>query len=165
MNMPHLNLENQTWSGRNEKPHADDLEVFLVKIGHDVFGLPIHYVRAVVRSQKCTPIPLAPLHITGLINLRGRVVTAVDLRICMGKQSSLHVPGQLAVGVEVNGEDFALMVDEVGEVILLPGSAQVEFQTNALRKKIPWIEGVYSAPQGMVAVVNIPAMLSNGLRN
>lgn len=142
---------------------AGSIQAFLVKIGPDIYGLPINIVRAVVRSQQYTPIPLAPRHITGLINLRGRVVTAVDLRICMGKTAAYSNSGQLAVGVEVNGEDFALMVDEVGEVISLPVSSQVEFQSNALRKKFRWIEGVFAAPQGMITVLDIPGMLAANL--
>ena len=84
--------------------------------GH-LFGVPVPQVQEVIRSQPITPVPLAPPAVEGLINLRGQIVLAIDLR----RRLSLPVrsQGDLPVNVVVRTPDGAisLLVDEIGDVI------------------------------------------------
>jgi len=90
--------------------------------GH-LFGIDAVRVQEVIRSQEMTRVPLAPPVVRGLINLRGQIVTAIDLR------RRLDLPdrpaGQLPVNVVVSTDDGAvsLLVDEVGDVMTVPEAA------------------------------------------
>jgi purine-binding chemotaxis protein CheW len=86
-------------------------------LGTLLFGVELKGVQEVIRSQEMTKVPLAPAAVSGLINLRGQIVTAVDLR----RRLELG-PGQLgtlAMNVVVRSADgsASLLVDEIGEVV------------------------------------------------
>jgi purine-binding chemotaxis protein CheW len=81
------------------------------------FGIDVLQVQEVLRFQEMTPVPLAPAVIEGLINLRGQIVTAVDMRRRLGLPP--RVDGETAMNVVVRTEEGAvsLLVDEIGDVV------------------------------------------------
>src|ERR1041384_1423190 len=84
------------------------------------FGLPILRVQDVFVPERLTRVPLAPPEIAGLINLRGRIVTLIDIRRRLGLAAASADGEQLmAIGVESRGESYGLLVDGVGEVLKL----------------------------------------------
>jgi purine-binding chemotaxis protein CheW len=82
-----------------------------------LFGVPVPQVQEVIRCQPMTPVPLAPSAVQGLINLRGQIVLAIDLRRRLSFAD--RTQGELPVNVVVRTPDGAisLLVDEIGEVI------------------------------------------------
>lgn len=81
------------------------------------FGVPVEQVQEVIRSQEMTRVPLMPAIVRGLINLRGQIVVALDLRLRFGMEER---PGsQLPMNVVVRGDDGAVsfLVDEIGDVL------------------------------------------------
>jgi len=84
--------------------------------GH-FFGVPVGDVQEVIRFQEMTAVPLVSDSIRGLINLRGQIVTAIDLRRCLGMAE--RVDGALPMNVVVRTDDGAvsLLVDEIGDVL------------------------------------------------
>ncbi|HKT87669.1 MAG TPA: chemotaxis protein CheW [Candidatus Sulfotelmatobacter sp.] len=84
--------------------------------GH-VFGTPVPKVQEVILHQEMTRVPLAPGVVSGLINLRGQIVSAIDLRRRLGLPE--RPEGQLPMNVVVRSADGAvsLLVDEIGDVI------------------------------------------------
>jgi purine-binding chemotaxis protein CheW len=90
--------------------------------GH-YFGLDVRKVQEIIRYQEMTRVPLAPPVVRGLINLRGQIVTAIDLR----RRLELHDrrADQLPVNVVVHTDDGAvsLLVDEIGDVLEVPETA------------------------------------------
>src|ERR1700732_907721 len=86
-------------------------------LGKLLFGVELKSVQEVIRSLEMTRVPLAPAVVSGLINLRGQIVTAVDLRRRLELDPA--PPGQLAMNVVVRSEDGAvsLLVDEIGDVV------------------------------------------------
>ncbi|MGA8222928.1 MAG: chemotaxis protein CheW [Candidatus Acidiferrales bacterium] len=81
------------------------------------FGVPVQQVQEVIRYQEMNRVPLAPQVIRGLINLRGQIVVAIDLRrrLCAAERPE----GQLPMNVVVRTEDgvVSLLVDEIGDVL------------------------------------------------
>jgi purine-binding chemotaxis protein CheW len=90
--------------------------------GHE-FGIPVADVRDVLRRQKITPVPRAPRAVAGLLNLRGRIVTAIDLRIRLGLDPREAGRDDADVVVELGGEFYALSVDAVGDVMRIASEA------------------------------------------
>jgi len=81
------------------------------------FGVPVEQVQEVIRYQEMTRVPLVPRVIRGLINLRGQIVMAVDLRRRLGMED--RPDGQLPMNVVVRTDDGAVsfLVDEIGDVL------------------------------------------------
>jgi purine-binding chemotaxis protein CheW len=104
---------------------ATQRRCFTVIDGGEMFGLPVESVQTIFRIEGVTPVPLGPAEVEGLVNLRGRIVTAVSLKRRLSKTPTQSAPGALAIGIEHNGENFALIVDEVGDVMTCEENAQI----------------------------------------
>jgi purine-binding chemotaxis protein CheW len=112
-------------AGRSALPtaarHEREEDVFLtLTVAGQSCAVPVLMVRDVLGPQAITRIPLAPPEIAGSLNLRGRIVTAVDLRLRLGLPPREAGPAPMSVVVEQAGELYSLQVDEVGEVVPLP---------------------------------------------
>ena len=90
--------------------------VVSVEVGGHWFGLPIQTLREILAPQRLTPVPLAPPGIAGLLNLRGRVVTTVDVRALLGLPGREDGRGTNVV-VAHDDEHYSLVVDKVGDVL------------------------------------------------
>lgn len=86
-------------------------------LGRGLYGIRVERVREVLRQQDITAVPLAPATIAGLINLRGQVVTTIDLRARLALASRTDEVQPMLVVVLVAGESIALLVDRIGGVV------------------------------------------------
>jgi purine-binding chemotaxis protein CheW len=92
-------------------------------VGGQLFGLPIGRVQDVFVLDRLTRVPLATPEIAGVLNLRGRIVTAIDLRRRFGLPPD-EVRKRMAIGIEHRGESYGLLIDTIGEVLNLPSSSR-----------------------------------------
>jgi len=83
----------------------------------NLFGVPVPQVQEVIRFQQITPVPLAPAVVEGMINLRGEIALAIDLRrrLVLGGRADSDVP--MNVVVRATEGAISLLVDEIGDVI------------------------------------------------
>jgi purine-binding chemotaxis protein CheW len=117
-------------------------------------GIEVQKVQEVIRYQAMTKIPLAPRAIQGLINLRGQIVTAIDLRHCLGlppRQS-----GQQPMNVVVrDGENaISLLVDSIGDVVKVEESAFEPPPATARPKVRELIRGTYKQAERLLLVLD-----------
>ena len=98
-------------------PPSDQLLTFM--LANQLFGVPVLQVNDVLGPQKMTKAPLAPESIAGVMNLRGRIVTAIDVRGCLGQDPRAEGSQSMSVVVDQDGELFSLMIDSVGDVLML----------------------------------------------
>jgi purine-binding chemotaxis protein CheW len=98
-------------------------ELVTVTVGGQLFGIPVLQVQDVLGTQRITRIPLASDEIAGSLNLRGRIVTAIDLRVRLGLANTAERDGRMSVVVEHGGELYSLLVDAVGEVLNIDPAA------------------------------------------
>src|SRR5690242_21288787 len=103
----------------NETFNEHVTEYVTVLIGEQLFGLPISRVQDVFMPDRITRVPLADPEIAGVLNLRGRIVTAIDMRRRLGLPPRSDDRPPMAVGIEVKGESYGLLIDTVGEVMKL----------------------------------------------
>jgi purine-binding chemotaxis protein CheW len=94
-------------------------EYVTVMIGGQLFGLPISRVQDVFMPDRVTRVPLSAPEIAGVLNLRGRIVTAIDMRRRLGLPPRTDDKPSMAVGIELKGESYGLLIDTVGEVMKL----------------------------------------------
>jgi purine-binding chemotaxis protein CheW len=95
------------------------IEYVTVVIGEQLFGLPISRVQDVFMPDRLTRVPLSAPEIAGVLNLRGRIVTAIDMRRRLGLPPRADGRPPMAVGIELKGESYGLLIDTVGEVLKL----------------------------------------------
>ena len=84
-----------------------------------LFGLPIEQVRDVFTLANITRVPLTGPQIAGVLNLRGRIVTVIDLANLLGLEAPKHSGPQMVIGIERRSESFGILVDQAGEVLSL----------------------------------------------
>jgi len=83
----------------------------------DLFGVEVEHVQEVLRSQSITRVPLAPAAVAGLINLRGQVVTAIELRERLGRKPRPEGQEAVVIVVRLRGEAVSLLVDSIADVV------------------------------------------------
>jgi purine-binding chemotaxis protein CheW len=83
----------------------------------DLFGVEVGHVQEVLRSQSITRVPLAPPAVAGLINLRGQVVTAIELRERLGRPPRSEGQEAVVIVVRLHGEAVSLLVDRIADVV------------------------------------------------
>jgi len=139
---------------------TESLDYVTVTIGEQLLGLPIGRVQDVFNTSRITPVPLAPPEIIGLLNLRGRVVTALCLRKRLGREPLLGAATELvAVGIDHGGEAYALIVDAVGEVIRLDHSTLEPVPVHLDRAWASLAAGVHRLEDRLLVVLDIDAVL------
>ncbi|MGC8462083.1 MAG: chemotaxis protein CheW [Acidimicrobiales bacterium] len=87
-------------------------------IGGLHLGVDVEDVAEVLRQQPTTPVPLAPDEVAGLINLRGEIVTALDLRRRLGLEASGPSP-RMNVVLKAGDGAVSLLVDQIGDVVMV----------------------------------------------
>jgi len=120
-----------------------------------VFGVPVQRVQEVIRYQQMTRVPLVSESVRGLINLRGQIVTAIDLRRCLGlpPREADRVP--MNVVVRTDDGPISLLVDEIGEVLEVQRSDR-EAPPETLRGQIrTMVRGVYKLPTYLLLELDI----------
>lgn len=100
--------------------HGSSLELVTMRLADQSFGIPVGSVHDVLAAQKITRVPLAPPSVAGALNLRGRIVTVLDLRTALGLGEAPPAAQAMNVVIEHEKEVYALLVDNVGDVLSIP---------------------------------------------
>lgn len=118
------------------------------------YGLEVGSVREVLKSQRTTPVPTSSAVIGGLINLRGEIVTAIDLRRRLQLEPRDHDSQSMSVVVSLDGEVISLVVDDVGDVVDLPPAELQPVPPTVPSHVRDVMVGVYRLPEGLVQVLD-----------
>jgi purine-binding chemotaxis protein CheW len=86
-------------------------------LGDSYFGVEVERVQEILRHQAMTPVPLSSSVVRGLINLRGQIVTAIDLRCRLGLEARVDGQPLMNVVVRSSGGGVSLLVDDIGDVV------------------------------------------------
>jgi purine-binding chemotaxis protein CheW len=131
------------------------IEYVTVNLDDQLFGLPISRVQDVFIPDRLTLVPLAPPQIAGVLNLRGRIVTAIDMRRRLGLPPRDGKTPPIAVGIELKGESYGLLVDAVGEVMKLSKDVCEPKPANIDARLAEVTSGVYRLDGHLLVVLDI----------
>ena len=145
---------------------GEDLEDFVTfRVKNQLFGIPVLKVQDILSPDRIASIPLAPPEVRGSINLRGRIVTVIDVRVRLGlkakKNSDTHAMG---VTVEQDHELYTLLVDSIGDVVSLSNEL---YERNPATLDSRWREfsiGVYRLQKELMVVLDVQRLLNISAR-
>ena len=123
-------------------------------------GVPVLAVREVITNSKIVRVPLAPPEIAGNINLRGRIVTAVDTRCRLGLEPAPDAAESVALVAEADGALYALLIDQVQEVLSLRADVIEETPSNLGPTWQQFGRGVFRLPDRLMVVLDIGRLLA-----
>jgi purine-binding chemotaxis protein CheW len=143
---------------RNAMPGVAE-EFLTMFVDGQLFGIPVLKVQDVLGEQKVTRVPLALPEIAGSLNLRGRIVTAINMRRRLGLGDLPAGQRTMSVVVEHHGDLYSLIVDSVGEVLALPDT---DFEKTPPTLDRAWRElsmGIYRLKDKLLVILDVSDML------
>jgi purine-binding chemotaxis protein CheW len=143
----------------NEAHNEYVTEYVTVMIGDQLFGLPISRVQDVFMPDRLTRVPLASPEIAGVLNLRGRIVTAIDMRRRLGLPPRSDGRPPMAVGIELKGESYGLLIDTVGEVLKLADGTREPNPVNLDQHLARVSAGVHRLEGQLLVILDVDRVL------
>ncbi len=129
-------------------------------IDGELMGVPVSVVQEVLTAQQIAATPLARQEVAGLLNLRGQIVTAVNLRRRLGLPDRGDGQPSMNVVVRCHGESFSLLVDDVGDVITVDGLRSEPPPRTLDARWRALVQGVFRLEQGLFVILDLVAVLS-----
>jgi purine-binding chemotaxis protein CheW len=145
-------------NGNDNNNGTDSREYVTATIDGQLFGVPVLSVQDVLGPQRLANIPLAPNEVAGALNLRGRIVTAIDLRRRLGLPAA-DKQASMSIVVDHHGELYSLLIDEVGEVLSVPAGS---YERNPPTLDSRWREvsgGIYRLDGSLMVFLEVDRLL------
>lgn len=146
-------------AGLSSLTAQDEEQLVTMTVDTQLFGIPILRVQDIVEPQQITPVPLASSAIAGVLNLRGRIVTVIDLRVCLGAEPRDLGDHPMSVTVEHKGDMYTFLVDSIGDVRSLP-RRDLDKPPQTLDAKMRRLcSGVFRLQDDLLAVLDVEKVL------
>ena len=137
---------------------AEDMinaELVTMIVADQLVGIPVSTVQDILGPQRITKVPMSSHEVAGVLNLRGRIVTAVDLRSRLGMTPIERPADNMSVVVEYDAELYSLLIDQVGEVLSPPAD---RFERDVVALSPAWREvasGIYRLDDQLLVQLDI----------
>lgn len=141
---------------------AKELHIVGFRVGRETFGVPIALVHEIVRVPEITAVPDAPGCVEGVINLRGKIVSIIDLRKRFGERKIQGSKKNRILVAEVEGKLVGLVVDAASEVLKIPVS-EVEAPPSTLEDgDSNYVTGVGKLNGRLILLIDLNKVLQRG---
>ena len=140
------------------KAPVSQTNFFTVFVDQNVYGLEVKEAETIFKVGRITPIPLIHKEVVGFINLRGKIVVAVSLRRRLGIPETGGVCEKFAIGLQAGNENFALLVDRVGDVLALPDSARTEIPPHFTSRQSLFTRDLYLYDSKLTPILDVPRL-------
>jgi len=140
---------------------AKELHIVGFRVGREVFGVPISLIHEIVRVPEITSVPDAPGYVQGVINLRGKIVSVVDLRRRFGETDIKPNKKNRILVSEMHGKLVGLIVDSASEVLKIPES-DVELPPVFDQGELNYVTGVGKLNGRLIILIDLNKILQKG---
>jgi len=141
----------------------------IFQLGHEEFGIPVQQAREILSLREITAVPNTPEHIRGVINLRGKIVPVVDLRLKFEMPAAISSAHSCIVVVQVQREgesmQIGMIVDSVLEVANLLASEVEDAPDFGEQVATPWLLGIARKKNGISILLHVDQVLGVGQTN
>jgi purine-binding chemotaxis protein CheW len=131
-----------------------DTQLATFRVGDLLLGLPVSDVAEVVDIAHVTAVPLAPEGVAGIVNLRGQIVAAVDVRVRLGLPQRPEGPSRVHVVLRTGAEPTSLVVDEIGDVLLLADADRDDVPDTVAPPLRRLVTGAYQRESSLLLVLD-----------
>jgi len=136
------------------------LQLCSFKLADALFGLDTMLVQEIIKVPEITKVYQAPAEIIGIINLRGKIVTIIDLAIKLDLPTTVERKNRRIIIVESDSEPFGLMVDHINDVIHIDGDELGAAPANVRISQGRFITGVFRDEEQLIAVLNLEEIVN-----
>ena len=143
---------------RGGNPTAQDRFIEF-SLGEEDYAVPLLMVREVISIPETTPIPKAPKHFVGLMNLRGQVISVVDLRVKLSIQPKELSSDSAVIIIDFNGMNIGIIVDTINKVLAFSHEEIQEMPELETQVRSDYILGVYKKEQGLTVLLDVAKSL------
>src|ERR1051326_8275163 len=140
---------------------AKELHIVGFRVGHEVFGVPISLVHEIVRVPEITSVPDSPSYVQGVINLRGKIVSVVDLRRRFGEKEIKTSKKNRILVAETEGKLVGLIVDSASEVLKIPEN-EIELPPVFEQGENNYVTGLGKLNGRLIILVDLNKILQKG---
>lgn len=133
------------------------------RAGGMMIGIDLDRVQEINRLVEPTTVPLLPEHVRGVVNLRGNLVTVLDLDCIVRGRRSTVGKGSRTIVFESEGETCGLLVDEVGDVVDTTNLAREPLSGLLPPEQRQWFTGYVQLPEGLLLLLDVDAVANRGL--
>ena len=141
---------------------SKDLQIVGFRIGRETFGVRISHVHEIVRVPEITAVPESPDYVEGVINLRGKIISVVDLRKRFGEKQITNSRKNRILVVEVENKMVGLIVDAASEVMKIP-ETEIDLPPNVFEDgELNYVTGVGKTKGRLVILVDLTRVLQKG---
>lgn len=139
--------------------NAEKHELIIVEMGGQAFAIDIMAVREIRSWSVATPLPRAPAHVLGMINLRGVVLPVIDFGALLGQEARPPVASSVVVVAEIAGRQVGLMVDAVCDILSVDEAMVQPAQTLGALATLDVVRGVVTLEEKVVTLLTLDAVL------
>jgi len=125
------------------------------QLGQEEYGIEIASVQEIIRATDITPVPGAPNHVRGVINLRGKIIPVVDLRTRFALPQAEANDSQRIVVVELKAKRIGMLVDGVSQVIRIPAGIVEEMPEEAISVDENFIKGIGKLDNRLIIILDL----------
>ena len=134
-------------------------QFLVVTVGRQYFGIAVDNVVEILFPQIINPIPLASKEVVGSINLRGRIVTALDIRAFLDMKDPIDLKENKCVVIEYDNELFSLLVDDIGEVVDVLDNSLVHNPDNLSKVWKKFSKGIFLMKDDLIVILNLDKIM------
>jgi purine-binding chemotaxis protein CheW len=140
---------------------ANELHIIGFQVGRETYGVPITALHEIVRVPEVTAVPDAPAYMEGVINLRGRIVSVLDLRKRLGQAEPARERRNRILVVQHKGKLSGLIVDSASEVLKIPASDIEPSPTESLEGGIKCVTGLGKHRGRLIVLLDLAKLLES----
>lgn len=141
----------------------DEDQLVCFRLAHEEYAISIMKVQEIIRLGQITALPNAPAHVSGIINLRGRVLPVIDMRVLFNMATNERTEQNRIVVVDIAGKTTGLIVDSVSEVLRV-GKSQIEPPPTVISDlETHYIDGVAKLQDGkrLITLIHADSILNS----
>jgi purine-binding chemotaxis protein CheW len=141
---------------------SKELQIVGFRVGRETFGVPISLVHEIVRVPEITAVPEAPEFVEGVINLRGKIISVIDLRKRFKEKEITSNKKNRILVVEVDGRMFGVIVDMASEVLKMP-ETEIVLPPNIFEEgELNYVTGLGKFRGRLIIMVDLTKILQKG---
>lgn len=140
-----------------------DIKVLILNIGSRYFGALIDNVQDVLRRNETTAVPLTPSHVVGLLNLRGHIVTEIDVADTLDLKNECDIPADKGYAIVVSSgeESYSMVFEGIGDVIDIPQSKIEKLPDTVSKKWAAVSKGVYRMGDKLIVLLDFGLLIES----